>query len=73
MKSFSELAHLLYSNGPAMWHGLPDIRHIKVSNGRLSAIFNLIEYNFSGHVLKPNIVFHSNGLAIRQFFKYYAY
>ena len=29
---------LIYSNGPGIWHGLPDIRHIKVNYGRWSAI-----------------------------------
>ena len=31
---------LFYSNGLAIWHGLPDIRHIiKVKYGRWSAIY----------------------------------
>ena len=39
--------HILFcSNGLAIWHGLSDIKHIKVNYGRLSAIFNLIKLKF---------------------------
>ena len=39
---------LLFSNGPAISRSFPDITHIKVNNGRKSAIFNLIKLKFSG-------------------------
>ena len=57
---------LLYSNGPAIWHGLPDIRHIKGNNGLESAILNLIELKFfrAYPSLKPHILFYGNCLAI---------
>ena len=29
---------LFYSNGLAIWHGLPDIRHIKINYGQWSDI-----------------------------------
>ena len=31
-----------YNNGPAIWHGFPDITHIKVNDGCKSTILNLI-------------------------------
>ena len=31
--SLPETAHFVYSNGLAIWHGLPDIRHVKVNYG----------------------------------------
>ena len=47
---------LFYNNGLAIWHGFPDIKHskdsfpdithIKVNNGRKSAILKLIELKF---------------------------
>ena len=57
---------LFYSNGPAIWHGLSDIRHIKVNYGRQSTILNLIEFKFfrAYPYLKPDSLFHSDGLAI---------
>ena len=63
--SLSETAHF-FTNGLAIWHGLPDIRCIKVNNGRKSAILNLIELNFfrSFPHIKHHILFYSvNGLA----------
>ena len=30
--SLPEAAHFVYSNGPAIWHGLPDIMHMKVQS-----------------------------------------
>ena len=57
---------LFYSNGLAIWHGLPDIRLIKVYNSRTSAILNLIELEFveAYPYPKAHILFSSNGLAI---------
>ena len=37
---------LFYSKGVVIWHGFPDITHIKINNGSKSAIFNLIELKF---------------------------
>ena len=37
---------LFYSNGLAIWHGFPDIMHIKANNGQKPAILNLIELKF---------------------------
>ena len=34
---------LFYSNGLAIWHGLPNNGHVKVNNGRKAAILNLID------------------------------
>ena len=34
---------LFHSNALAVWHRFPDITQTKVTNGRKSAIFNLIE------------------------------
>ena len=44
----------------------PDIRHIKVNNVSMSAIFILLRLEFVGLNLsmKSHILFHTNGLAI---------
>ena len=44
----------------------PDITHIKANDGRMSAIFNLLELKFFRVYpsLKPHILFYSDGLAI---------
>ena len=49
---------LFYSNGPAIWHGFPDIRHTKVNNGHKSAILNLIQLTFfrAYPSMKPHIL-----------------
>ena len=55
---------LFCSNGLAIWHGLPDIRYIKVKYGQLAAISNFIELKFLRAYplyLKPHILFHGNG------------
>ena len=38
--SLTETTYFVYSNGLAIWQSLPDIRHIKVNNGRESANLN---------------------------------
>ena len=55
-----------YSNGLAILHGLPNIAHVKVNNGRWEAILNLIRSKiFKMHpLLKSHILFYSNGQAI---------
>ena len=57
---------LFYSNGLAVWHGLPNNGHVKVNNGRLAAILNLDELNFfkMHPLLKPYNLFDINGVAI---------
>ena len=54
-------------NSLAIWPSFTDIMHIKVNNGRKSAIIELIELTFFTEYpsLKPHILFYSNGLAIR--------
>ena len=32
--SLAEISHFVYSNGLAIWHGLPNIGHVKVNNDR---------------------------------------
>ena len=57
---------LFYIVKLAIWHDFPDITHIKVSNGRKSAILNFIVLIFFMKYpsLNPHILFNSNGLAI---------
>ena len=57
---------LFYSNGLAIKHGLPNIGHVKVNNGREAAILNLIKsIFFKMHpLMKSHILFYSNGSAI---------
>ena len=45
-------AHLFHSNGLAIWHGLPDIRHIKVKYDPWSAILRWIELKNLTSVLR---------------------
>ena len=62
----SDCAGINFGNGLAIWHGFPNIRHIKVNNGRKSAILNLIELKFfrAYPSLKPHILFYNKGLAV---------
>ena len=55
-----------YSNGLAIWHGLPNNGHVQVINGRTAATLNLFKSNFfkMHPLLKSHILFYSNGLAI---------
>ena len=55
-----------YGNGLAIQHGLLNIGHVTVNNGRLAAIFNLMKSIFfkMNPLLKSHILFYSNGLAI---------
>ena len=57
---------LFYSNGLAIWHGLPNNGHVKVNNGRLAAILNLDEFKFfkMHPLLKPYNLFDINAVAI---------
>ena len=57
---------LFYSNGLAIYHGLPNNGHVKVNNGRLAAILNLDKMNFfkMHPLLKPYNLFYSNGVDI---------
>ena len=57
---------LFYSNGLAIYHGLPNNGHVKVNNGRLAAILNLVELNFfkMHPPLKTYNLFYSNGVDI---------
>ena len=57
---------LFCNNGLALWHGLPNIGHVEVNNGREADILNLIKSKFvTVHPpLKPHILLYSNGLAI---------
>ena len=57
---------MFYSNGLAIQHGLPNNGHVKVNNGRLAAILNLVELNFfkMHPPLKPYNLFYSNGVDI---------
>ena len=57
---------LVYSNDSAIWHVLPDIRHVKVNNGRKYALLNLINLKFFRPFpsLKQHILFYSNGRSI---------
>ena len=57
---------LFYSNGLAIQHGLPNNGHVKVNNGRLAAILNLVKLNFlkMHPPLKPDKLFDSNGVVI---------
>ena len=59
----SLIPHILfYINGPAIWHGFPDITHIEVNNGRKLVILSLIELKFLRVYLflKQYILFHGN-------------
>ena len=59
---------MLYSNGLAIYHGLPNISNVEVNrpSGRQAAILNLIKSKvFKMHpLLKRHILFYSNCLAI---------
>ena len=57
---------LFYDNGLAIYHGLPSNGHVKVNNGRLAAILNLIKLKFfkMHPLLKPYNLFYSSGVAI---------
>ena len=65
-----KLQILFHSNGPAIWHGLTHVRHIKINNGRESAILNFMEQKcfFVHPSMTSHIYFYSNGLAIRHSF-----
>ena len=62
----TKTAHLLNSNGLAIWHGFPVSTHIEIKSCCRSAILNLIKLNFFMVYLylKLHILFNSNGLAI---------
>ena len=64
---------LFYSNGLPLWHGLPDIRHIKVNYGRVLAILNLIELKFlrSYPYMKAHIVLWYWSSYLARFVRYY--
>ena len=56
---------LFYSNIVAIWHGFPDINHIKVIYWTQVGHFEFDQVEiFHGISLKPHILFYSNGLAI---------
>ena len=57
---------LLYSNGLAIQHVLPNIGHVKMNNVRKGGHFEFDQVNiFKVHPhLKYHISFYSNGLAI---------
>ena len=44
---------MFYSNGLAIWHGFPDITHIKVNNARKSAILNFDQVKSSQGISRP--------------------
>ena len=46
---------LFYSNRLVIQLGLPNIEHLKVNNGRYSAILNLTNLYFSGSILPSNL------------------
>ena len=52
---------VFYSNDLAIWHGFPDITHIKVNNGR-----HFIELQFfrAFSSMETHILFYSNNQAI---------
>ena len=64
--SLLKLYILFHSNGLAILHGLPDIKHITVNFIRKSAILNLTDLKFfrAHRSLKPPILLYSNGLAM---------
>ena len=70
--------HLLFnSDGLAIWHYFPVIKHIKVKSGNRSAILKLIKLIFFTvyPYLQPHIFFNSNGLDrnLGRFSSYYVY
>ena len=52
-----------HSKGLAIWHGLPDIRHIEVNYDTCSAILELKIFRAYPY-LKSHILSYNNGLAI---------
>ena len=51
---------LLYSNGQAIWHGLADIKHVKVNYGSCQPFWILTSLKISRaySYLKPHILFY---------------
>ena len=63
-----EIALSSCGNALAIWHGFPDITHIKVNNRRNPVILNFDRLTFLGHIRPCNrTFFYCNGLAT--FFK----
>ena len=50
---------MFYSNGVAIWHGFPDITHIKVNN-EFDGVEIFRAYPLPLPPLKPQILFQSN-------------